>query len=160
MQPIHHWLQQVTQFLQKHHLKIATAESCTGGLLAYYLTSRPASSTWFDRGWVTYSNDAKLKQLGVSIELIHRFGVVSEEVAAAMVQGAIVASDADLAVSITGIAGPEGGSPENPVGTVCFGWMKRTGERETIRIQFPPVERKRICLLACCEALKRVPALF
>ena len=109
-------------------LTIATAESCTGGLVAATLTEIPGSSDVFERGFVTYSNAAKAEMLGVPAELIERHGAVSEEVAQAMAQGALAHSPADLAVSITGIAGPGGGSPGKPVGLVHFGAGSRRGQ--------------------------------
>ncbi len=99
-------------------LRVATAESCTGGLLAKLLTDVPGSSGYFTHGWVTYSNEAKVKELGVDAGLIERYGAVSEEVARAMAQGALAKSGADIAVGITGIAGPEGGTEQKPTGTV------------------------------------------
>ena len=99
-------------------LKITVAESCTGGLISTKLTSIPGSSEYFDRGFVTYSNEAKITQLNVQRELINNFGAVSEETATAMAKGALENSHADIAVSVTGIAGPSGGTPEKPVGTV------------------------------------------
>jgi nicotinamide-nucleotide amidase len=101
---------------------IATAESCTGGLIAGVITAVAGSSDWFERGFVTYSNTAKIEELGVPADAIDRFGAVSEEVALAMAQGAVRASRAQWAASVTGIAGPTGGSAEKPVGTVCFAW--------------------------------------
>jgi nicotinamide-nucleotide amidase len=101
---------------------IATAESCTGGLLAGAITAVAGSSDWFERGFVTYSNAAKTEELSVAKDLIERFGAVSEEVARAMAEGALRASRAQWAVAVTGIAGPTGGTPEKPVGTVCFAW--------------------------------------
>lgn len=125
--------------------RLVTAESCTGGLVAAAITSRPGSSNWFERGWVTYSNAAKTEELGVESELILQHGAVSEAVAAAMAQGACAHSLGDYAIAITGIAGPDGGSPEKPVGTVCFGWASLTacktetvyfdGDRQSIRQQ-------------------------
>jgi len=106
---------------------IAIAESCTGGLVAGAITAVAGSSEWFERGFVTYSNAAKIEQLGVSPDLIERFGAVSEEVALAMALGAIGASRAQWAVAVTGIAGPTGGTPEKPVGTVCFAWAGPSG---------------------------------
>ena len=99
--------------------RIATAESCTGGQLAALLTEIPGSSAVVERGFVTYSNEAKSELLGVAPELIAAHGAVSEPVARAMAEGALGASRANVAVSITGIAGPGGGTPEKPVGTVC-----------------------------------------
>lgn len=101
---------------------LTTAESCTGGWLAQAVTSVAGSSAWFDRGFVTYSNAAKQDMLGVSPETLDQFGAVSEATAREMVQGALAHSAAQLAIAITGIAGPGGGSAEKPVGLVCFAW--------------------------------------
>ena len=108
-------------------IKIATAESCTGGMVAALLTSIAGSSDVFDCGFVTYSNEAKIGMLGVSPELIAEFGAVSRECALAMAHGAILKSAATLAVSITGIAGPGGGSAAKPVGLVHFACARRNG---------------------------------
>ena len=101
---------------------IATAESCTGGLVAGAITAVAGSSVWFDRGFVTYSNDAKIEQLGVSPETLVKYGAVSTQTAAEMAAGARQASRANWTVAVTGVAGPAGGSIEKPVGLVCFGW--------------------------------------
>src|SRR5215468_11801064 len=108
-------------------LTIATAESCTGGLVAATLTEIPGSSDVLERGFVTYSNAAKTAMLGVPADVIARFGAVSRETAEAMAQGALAHSPADLAVSITGIAGPGGGTPDKPVGLVHFAAAARSG---------------------------------
>jgi nicotinamide-nucleotide amidase len=102
--------------------KIALAESCTGGLVCATLTDLAGSSDWFERGYITYSNAAKSECLNVPAETIESFGAVSEQVAKAMAEGALRNANVNAAISITGIAGPTGGSPEKPVGTVCFGW--------------------------------------
>lgn len=112
---------------RQKNLKIATAESCTGGLLAATLTEIPGSSEVVDRGFVTYSNAAKREMLGVPAERLARFGAVSRETAEAMAEGAIAHAPVDLAVSITGIAGPGGGSRDKPVGLVHFGGATRNG---------------------------------
>jgi nicotinamide-nucleotide amidase len=104
--------------LRRRELKLATAESCTGGLIAALLTEIPDSSDVVDRGFVTYSNDAKTETLGVPARLIAEHGAVSREVAVAMADGAIAHSRAELAVAVTGVAGPSGGSPQKPVGLV------------------------------------------
>ena len=112
----------VANLLQKIGLQLATAESCTGGLIAATCTDLAGASTWFERGFVTYSNAAKTELLGVPAPLIQSAGAVSEAVARAMVLGALVHSHAQVAVAVTGVAGPTGGSPEKPVGTVWFGF--------------------------------------
>jgi nicotinamide-nucleotide amidase len=117
-------------------LTLATAESCTGGWVAQVVTHTAGSSDWFERGFVTYSNAAKTEQLGVPAPLIERHGAVSRETAAAMALGALTHSRARIALSITGIAGPSGGSPDKPVGTVCFGWCMRDGTPVTHRHRF------------------------
>ena len=115
---------------------IAVAESCTGGLVCAALTEIPGSSMVLDRGFVTYSNEAKTTMIGVPAKLIRDHGAVSEEVAHAMAEGALLNSRAQVALSITGIAGPNGGTPEKPVGTVCFGWSNRiTTRTETQRFK-------------------------
>ena len=115
-------VQQLAQTLLTKGFKIALAESCTGGLLAAQLTSLPGSSQWFERGFITYSNQAKEESIGVPKELIEGYGAVSEEVARAMAEGVLNHSLAQVSVSITGIAGPGGGSANKPVGMVCFAW--------------------------------------
>jgi nicotinamide-nucleotide amidase len=109
-------------FLKQRNLTLALAESCTGGLIAAAITEIPGSSAWFDRGFVTYSNAAKIEMLGVSAETLEKFGAVSEQTAQEMALGALKNSRAQVAGSITGIAGPDGGSEEKPVGTVCMAW--------------------------------------
>ncbi len=115
--------------LQERGWLFACAESCTGGLLAAAMTSAPGSSTWFDRGFVTYSNDAKVQLLRVSRDTLERFGAVSEETAMEMAAGALSAAPhAGFAISTTGIAGPDGGTAGKPVGMVCFGFAQRAGD--------------------------------
>lgn len=109
--------------LEARGISCATAESCTGGWIAQTLTTVPGSSNWFDCGFVTYSNEAKMRHLGVKAESLERFGAVSEAVASEMALGALTNSGARSAVSVTGVAGPDGGSPDKPVGTVVFGWI-------------------------------------
>lgn len=111
-------LQALAQALRSRGWRLATAESCTGGLIAAACTSLAGSSDWFDRGFVTYSNEAKSQMLGVDPALIARYGAVSREVACAMAEGALQHSPADMAVAVTGIAGPGGAVPGKPVGTV------------------------------------------
>ena len=109
---------------------LATAESCTGGGIAHAITAIAGSSDVLDRGFVTYSNDAKTEMLGVDAATIGRHGAVSEAVALAMADGALRASRADVAVAVTGIAGPGGGTPQKPVGTVCLAWATLDGLRQ------------------------------
>jgi nicotinamide-nucleotide amidase len=117
----------IADLLLKNQWLLATAESCTGGLIAAACTDLAGSSTWFERGFVTYSNDAKTELLEVDAALIAREGAVSESVVRAMVQGAVRHSHAQVAVAVTGVAGPAGGSREKPVGTVWFGWITPAG---------------------------------
>jgi len=112
----------VANMLLKKELKLVTAESCTGGLIAATCTDLAGSSAWFERGFVTYSNDAKTELLGVETALLQRAGAVCGGVARAMVEGALAHSHAQVAVAVTGVAGPTGGSPAKPVGTVWFGF--------------------------------------
>jgi nicotinamide-nucleotide amidase len=112
----------LADLLLKRQWLLATAESCTGGMIAAACTDLAGSSAWFERGFVTYSNAAKMELLGVDAALIAQHGAVSEPVARAMVQGAIAHSHAQVAVAVTGVAGPSGGSPDKPVGTVWLGW--------------------------------------
>jgi len=112
--------------LTRKHLKIATAESCTGGGLGFALTSIAGSSTWYERGFITYSNEAKIELLDVKQQTLETFGAVSEETARSMAVGALVNSQADISVAITGIAGPSGGTPDKPVGTV---WIAYAGKQ-------------------------------
>ncbi len=112
----------VARLLLEKELRLVTAESCTGGLIAAACTDVAGSSAWFERGFVTYSNDAKTELLGVDTALLQRDGAVSEAVARAMVLGALAHSHAQVAVAVTGVAGPTGGSPSKPVGTVWFGF--------------------------------------
>ena len=113
---------QLADLLLRKQLKLVTAESCTGGLIAAACTDLAGSSAWFERGFVTYSNEAKHELLGVEERILRRAGAVCEGVARAMAQGALAHSKAQVAVAVTGVAGPTGGSPAKPVGTVWFGF--------------------------------------
>lgn len=113
--------------LRQRGWMMATAESCTGGWVGQEMTAIAGSSDYFDRGFITYSNAAKEEMLGVSAATLEKYGAVSEETAREMAAGALAHSAAHVAVSITGVAGPTGGSPTRPVGTVCFGWAIRDG---------------------------------
>jgi nicotinamide-nucleotide amidase len=122
-------------------LTLALAESCTGGLAAAAITAVPGSSAAFDRGYVTYSNAAKTEMLGVAPALILDHGAVSAEVARAMVEGALAHSRADVAAAITGVAGPDGGAPDKPVGLVHFAALRRGGRLLQEQRQFGPIGR-------------------
>lgn len=113
---------QLAKLLLSKHWKISTAESCTGGMISARFTDIAGSSDWFERGYVTYSNEAKVQDIGVPAELIAKHGAVSVAVAEAMARGTLAASKANIALSVTGVAGPTGGSLEKPVGFVCFAW--------------------------------------
>src|SRR4051812_34444317 len=123
---------EVIEANRKAGLRIALAESCTGGLVSAALTEIPGSSDVFEAGLVTYSNNAKLGLLGVSLDVLETFGAVSIAVAWAMAQGALAKSGADVAVAITGIAGPDGGSEKKPVGTVVFARARKDGDPNEI----------------------------
>lgn len=115
-------VQQLGDALASQNRVLCTAESCTGGGIAALMTSVAGSSAWFDRAYVTYSNAAKISMLGVTESSLEKYGAVSEQVAREMAEGALSKSKLDLSVSVTGIAGPGGGTKDKPVGTVCFGW--------------------------------------
>lgn len=132
--------------------RIVTAESCTGGLIAGLLTSIPGSSAVVERGFVTYSNDAKVEVLGVLPDLIQNYGAVSAEVAEAMAQGALEFSLADVAVSVTGVAGPDGGTPAKPVGLVYLGLASREDVLYHVKCQFMG-NRQSIRLQSVAEAI-------
>jgi nicotinamide-nucleotide amidase len=145
------------QALSARGWMLATAESCSGGLLAGVVTATPGSSAWFECGFVTYSNASKAELLGVEPSTLARYGAVSEETAREMADGAIARSRADVAIAITGIAGPDGGSDAKPVGTVWLAWRQRhgndgvqteihcfSGDRETVRRRIVTVALERL----------------
>jgi nicotinamide-nucleotide amidase len=123
--------------LRAARLRVATAESCTGGGIATALTDVPGSSNWFERGYVTYSNEAKIQDLGVDAQALARHGAVSAAVVEQMAAGALRASGADLALAVSGVAGPDGGTPDKPVGTVYFAVQRRGGPAEVSQGRFP-----------------------
>ena len=141
--------------LRRAGLKIATAESCTGGLIAAACTTVAGSSDWFERGFVTYSNEAKAEMLGVAPALIASHGAVSEPVARAMAEGAIAHSHAQLAVAVTGVAGPSGGSPSKPVGTVWLAWA-RVGQTPRAELLQLAGDRRAVRELSVLHALRRL----
>jgi nicotinamide-nucleotide amidase len=150
---------EVGQELKRRGQLLATAESCTGGLVSMLLTTVAGSSAWFDRGFVSYSNAAKQDMLGVRPDTLARYGAVSEQTAGEMARGAIDGSLARVAVSITGIAGPGGGSPDKPIGTVCIGWCVDDncttttchfeGERDSVREQSAMVALQGLLVRMC-----------
>ena len=142
---------QVGECLLQRGLFLTAAESCTGGWICQEITSVPGSSAWFDRGHITYTNTAKQQMLGVKITTLERYGAVSGEVVLEMARGALLNSEAQVAVAVSGVAGPGGGSEEKPVGTVWIGWAMRhldgeekfaeaecflySGDRQSVRAQ-------------------------
>ena len=122
--------------LKARGVSLAAAESCTGGWIAMAVTAIAGSSDWFERGFVTYSNEAKQEMLGVRLATLQAHGAVSEPVAREMVEGAVTHSKATVAVAVTGIAGPGGGTPQKPVGTVCLAWHGPTGSIRCEKRQF------------------------
>ncbi|MBU0499641.1 MAG: nicotinamide-nucleotide amidase [Gammaproteobacteria bacterium] len=128
--------QRLGEELARRGMRLAVAESCTGGWIAKALTDVPGSSAWFDRGYLTYSNEAKQEMLGVDGAILRERGAVSEETVRAMAAGALERSPADLAVAVSGIAGPGGGSEAKPVGTVWLAWAERNGPSLARRQQF------------------------
>ncbi len=125
--------QQLGKLLQSKDKKISTAESCTGGWISQIITDVPGSSAWFDRGFVTYSNAAKMQMLGVKPETLDAFGAASAQTATEMANGALQNSDADCAIAVTGIAGPTGGTIKKPVGTVFIAWAYKNQETKVIK---------------------------
>lgn len=150
---------QVYELLKKHHLTLSTAESATGGMIASMLVNVPGVSQFFTEGYVTYSNDAKVKMIGVDAALIEEFGVVSKEVAENMAISVSKTANSDAALSVTGVAGPDGGTTECPVGTVYIGcFCKGTttvehhvfcGDRQAVRSQ--TAKRALVLLMECIE---------
>jgi len=141
--------------LERGGWRLTTAESCTGGWIAQCVTEVPGSSGWFDRGFVTYSNDAKSEMLGVDPALIETQGAVSEAVVRAMAAGALRRSQADVAVAVSGIAGPSGGTPDKPVGTVWLAWQ-RTGQAARTRRECFSGDRHAVRRQAVILALRGV----
>lgn len=144
--------------LQRHSLSLTTAESCTGGLLAGLLTEVPGASATLERGFVTYSNAAKIEMLGVDPGLIERHGAVSRDVARAMAEGALAHAHADLALSITGIAGPDGGTADKPVGLVCLAVASRRSPTVDQECRYGDLGRTGIRLATLHTALGMVRA--
>ncbi|MES2998875.1 MAG: CinA family protein [Pseudomonadota bacterium] len=155
---VHAVAEQLGIQLKERHLRIATAESCTGGQLAQTITAIPGSSQWFERGFIPYSPLSKQELLGVQSATLARYGPVSKETAAEMAKGVLQNSAADLSIAITGIAGPDGGTEEHPVGTIYFAWAHReifcdthvqhfTGDRLIIRYAAVEFALKKLSIL-------------
>ena len=142
----------VVLYLKGLGLKAATAESCTGGLIAKRITDVPGSSGVFEFGWVTYADRAKTEMLGVPAEVLEEHGAVSEPVVKAMAEGALERSGADVAVAVSGFAGPDGGTPEKPAGTVWFAWAFRNGGTVT-EMMFYPRDRESFRQMVSQKAL-------
>ncbi|MDP3269958.1 MAG: CinA family protein [Legionella sp.] len=159
MKSVSSLLKDIASCLIQANGQLVTAESCTGGLIASQITDVAGSSLWFERGFVTYSNLAKQEMLGVPEYLIQKFGAVSEEVASAMAFGALKHSKGIIALSVTGIAGPDGGSIEKPVGTVCFGWATSSTPPRTEKKHLKG-NRQEIRMAACQFALEGVLSLI
>lgn len=133
---VHALSEQLGRLLKQHHLILATAESCTGGQLAQTITAIPGSSAWFERGFISYSNLSKQELLGVSEKTLNHYGAVSQETAEEMAKGVLKKSPADISLAITGIAGPDGGTKKNPVGTVCFALAYKNAMSESYQQHF------------------------
>ncbi len=151
------WVTPLADALRARGWRIATAESCTGGLIAAACTALAGSSDWFERGFVTYSNVAKTEQLGVNALLIAQHGAVSEPVVRAMAEGALLHSAADIAVAVTGIAGPGGGTADKPVGLVWLAIAKREAATQSERLQLSG-DRAAVRADTVALALKRLTA--
>lgn len=145
--------------LKKHNLTLATAESCTGGGLSYWITSVPGSSEWFDRGFITYNNDAKINMLSVPPAILNQHGPVSKQVACSMAEGALKNSRADIGIAITGIAGPEGGSALHPVGTIWVA-IARKNAKTTSFVEVYQGNRQHIRTRVMEQALEKVMEIF
>ncbi len=158
MSAIDEWSLRLGEACRAANRKVATAESCTGGGVGEAITRTPGSSAWYDRGFVTYSNEAKVDLLGVRQETIGSFGAVSEAVAREMAVGALHQSDADLAVAVTGVAGPDGGTAAKPVGLVWFAWASLDGEVRT-KFEVFGGDRAAVREQAVLEALQGLVAL-
>jgi nicotinamide-nucleotide amidase len=141
---------------KRANLKVVTAESCTGGLIATVLSEAPGAAEYLAGGFVTYTPEQKCAALDLDAELIERYGAVSAEVADAMARGALDCSEADIAVSVTGVAGPEADERGNPVGLVYFACARKAGKCVTVKREFGDIGRSRIRFEAAAEALRQI----
>jgi nicotinamide-nucleotide amidase len=155
---VHQLAIRVGNKLRDERLMLATAESCTGGMVATAITDISGSSGWFERGFVTYSNQAKHEMIGVPADLLEKHGAVSEPVARAMAEGALRNSRAQVSLAITGVAGPGGGTKAKPVGMVSFAWSNRL--HTTVHTQVFKGDRERIRVQAAEHALRGLLALL
>lgn len=146
---------QIGSALKSHGLVLATAESCTGGAVASAITDIAGSSEWFERGFITYSNEAKREMLGIAQDILTRYGAVSEAVVREMVAGALCHSHAQVALAVSGIAGPAGGMPDKPVGTVWFAWGVKEGQC-VARLHHLSGNRAEIRMQSVCIAFQGV----
>lgn len=145
--------------LLQRGIRLATAESCTGGWAGMIMTAVPGSSAWYERGFITYTNEAKQEMLGVAAATLERWGAVSEATVGEMAQGALRQSNADIVLAISGIAGPSGGTPQKPVGTVCLAWAATDGSRLATTCRFDGGRqeiRARAIAAALCGVLELV----
>jgi nicotinamide-nucleotide amidase len=149
--------ERLAELLRASGRRVAVAESCTGGWLAKCLTDIPGSSQWFERGYVTYSNEAKVQALGVSASVIETFGAVSRPTAEQMASGALHVSGTDLALAITGVAGPDGGTAAKPVGLVWFALARRSGQSNAVEQRFSG-DREAVRRAAVAAALRLLSA--
>ncbi len=150
--------ERVGALLKAKGMMLATAESCTGGWIAQAITAVPGSSEWFERGFVTYTYISKREMLGVKSETLDTHGAVSEQTVREMTAGALERSHAQVAVSVSGTAGPSGGTPQKPVGTVCFGWGVKEGAVQTAVKNFAG-DREAVRRQAVVFALERILAM-
>jgi len=150
----------VGEALKIRKLMLSTAESCTGGWVGQVVTMVPGSSQWFDRGFVTYTNDAKREMLGVRAETLKKFGAVSEQTVREMIEGALSRSKAQLALAVSGIAGPGGASAGKPVGTVCLAWGRKNGAPPNSVVHHYAGDRDTVRRLSVIAALEGVLALL
>ena len=151
--------EKVGSALKARKLMLATAESCTGGWVAEVVTMVPGSSEWFERGFVTYTYISKREMLGVKGATLEKYGAVAEEVVREMAAGALARSHAQVVVAVSGVAGPGGGTPEKPVGTVCFAWGMKDGKPRSETKRFPG-DREAVRRASVEHALKGVLALL
>ncbi len=148
-------IEQLARRLRNASCKLVTAESCTGGQLAALLTDRSGSSAWFERGYVTYSNAAKQELLAVPLKTLTQFGAVSPQTAIAMAKGALQNSHAHYSIAITGVAGPDGGTTDKPVGSICFAWGNRNGSIDAAQAHFEG-SRLEIRAQACLFSVQKL----